>query len=211
MALQSTTLGVAITAAQTKFQLSSGSNTQLPSVGAPRLPVGVPMQIDAEYMYCVEQPVLNTIVVRGRGSDGTNAVAHDILSNVYFSNQPGDFPNPQAGTLITTDFAEDVPISIGQDSTIVPAGANAVYNINKASACAITLSAPSLADNGVSLVFTSNTAFAHTITATGLIQDGSGNTRNTATFAANRGNTVVLVVENGSYNIEGAPQNVTFS
>jgi len=210
MALQGTTLGVAITASQTTFSVSNGTLSAFPAVGAQRLSVGVPMLIDSEFMYCVEQPVLNTIVVRGRGTESA-ATPHDILANVYISNLPGDFQPPQPGTMTTLDPAEDAPISIGQDSTITLAGATSVYNINKATACAITLLAPNLGDNGVTYSFTSNTNAAHTITATSLIQDASGVLHSTATFTANKGASVTFVAENGFLNVLGSPLSVTFS
>ncbi len=211
MALQSTQLASAITANQTQFSVASAPSS-MPAVGAPPLPVGVPTQIDSEFMYTVQQPAANLLVVRGRGSDGTAASAHDILSNVYCSNQPGDFPAPQPGTFITTDPAEDAPVSLGQDQTVPLLGSNTVYNINKATAAALVLLAPSLADNGVSLVFTSNTAAAHVITATSLINDGSGATpKTTATFTATKGASVTFVIENGFYNVLGTALGVTFA
>lgn len=212
MALTSAQLAAAITASQLQFNLTNIVGSGLPTAGAPPLSVGVPMLIDSEVMFCYQQPIAGTFTVRMRGSDGSAAAAHDILANVYASLSPSDFGNPQAGTETTIDPAEDAPVSIGQDQTIVLMGANTVYNINKATAAALTLPAPSLADNGVSLVFTSNTAAAHVITATSLLQDGtSGSPKTTATFAAFKGASAVFVAENGFWNVSAAPQNVTLT
>lgn len=211
MALQATNLSASITASQLTISVGNGTLTSLPAVGAVAMSYGVPMQIGSEITYVVSQPVLNTLVLRMRGADGTSPMAHDVNSNVYVSNQPGDFPLPSAGTLISVDAAQDTAIDIGQDSTITPQNSNVVYNINKPTACAIVLAAPSLAGNGTTLTFTSNTAAAHTITATSLIHDASGVLHSTATCTANLGCSVVFAIENGFYNVIGTALGVTFS
>ncbi len=205
MALASAQLTSAITATQLQFALSNiSSSTMLPTVGAQPLSVGVPMQLDGEITFIVSQPVAGTVVVRGRGSDGTAAAAHDTLCNVFFSSSPADFPAPAAGTMITLDLSQDTPVSIGQDATITaPGNSNTVYNINKATAAAITLVAPSLSAQGTEMVFTSQTAAAHVITATSLLADGvAGSPHTTATFAALKGASMTLVAENGLWNVK---------
>jgi hypothetical protein len=65
------------------------------------------------------------------------------------------------------------------------------------SLAAMTLAAPTAAQDGLLLTVTSATAFAHTITATSLIEDGvTGGAKTTATFAAFAGATIVLVAYN---------------
>ena len=209
MALQSAQLLNAITANQITFSLVTVPSN-VPAVGATPMSVGLPTLIDAEFMAIIAQPATGIVSVR-RGVDGTAAVAHDILSNVYVGFTGADLPTPQAGTTTTTDFAEDTAISLGQDQTIALLGSNAIYNINKATAAAIVLPAPSLVDNAVVYTFTSNTAAAHVITATGLIQDGTTTVKSTMTFAAAKGASIMLAVENGFYNVVGSPQNVTLS
>lgn len=212
MAITSAQLSSAITANQLTFGLTNVVGTGLPIAGAQPLAMGVPMLIDSEFMFCFQQPVAGTYTVRGRGSDGTAAAAHDILANVYASATPNDFGNPQAGTETTLDPAEDGPVSIGQDQTLVLNGANTVYNINKATAAAIVLPTPALSDNGVTLTFTNNTAAAHVLSAPALIQDGSASVpKSTLTMTAAKGATVMLIIENGFYNVGASPQNVTAS
>lgn len=61
------------------------------------------------------------------------------------------------------------------------------------SLAAMTLAAPTTAQNGTKLRITSTTAFAHTITATSLINDGvTGVPHTTATFAAFAGASIEL-------------------
>ena len=214
MALQSGQLSAAITAGQLTFtltNLSANAQSALPSVGGTPQSIGTPMLIDGEFMYVVSQPVLGTVTVRCRGTESA-AVAHDTLANVYFSASSGDFQIPQPGTMTTIDPAEDGAISLGQDQTIAQPGTTSVFNINKATAAALVLTAPSLADNGVMYTFTSNTAAAHTITATSLINDGTASTpKSLATFTAAKGANVTFIVENGLFNVLGTALGVTFS
>lgn len=77
----------------------------------------------------------------------------------------------------------------------------AKYAITKAGVAALTLAAPtSGADDGVRIEIFSTTAFAHTVTATGLLQDGSGNV-NLATFAAHAGAVLILEAYLGKWQI----------
>lgn len=212
MAITTATLTAAITSTQVQFNLSNISGSGLPAAGSGPLSIGIPMQIDSEFMFVVNQPVAGTVVVRGRGSDGTAAAAHDILTPVYLSPTPSDFGAYQAGTLTTLDPSDDIATSLGQDQTIVVPGSNSAFLITKATAAALTLPAPLLVDNAVTLVFTSATAAAHVITATSLIQDGtSGSPKTTLTFAAQKGASITLIAENGFWNVANAPQNVTVS
>jgi hypothetical protein len=211
MALTSAQLTSAITANQLLFNVSNVVGSGLPAVGAMPMSVGVQVQIDSETMFCYNQPVLGQLQVRGRGSDGTSAAPHDVLANVYASAVATDFPFPQSGTATTIDPTADTIISVGQDGAIpVPTG-TAVININKGSAAALTLGAPSLASNGVTATVTAQTAFAHVVVATALYADGSGTSpKTTATFSGTKGATMLLVAENGLWNVMSL-QNVTLS
>lgn len=199
MAFEVLSLGAAITANQiTNVPLTHVSGpVLLPALSAVPPSVGVPILLDGEFTFVVSQTAAGVFTLRGRGSEGTAAVAHDVLTNVYAS-LTNDFGNPQPGTVVTIDPAEDLPIAIGQDGTIPQSGANSIYNINKASALAGVLAAPLVSDNGVALVFVSLTAFAHVIASSALFLDGTAGTpKSTITLAANRGATITLVAENG--------------
>lgn len=211
MAITTATLTAAITSTQVQFNLSNISGSGLPAAGSGPLSIGIPMQIDSEFMFVVNQPVAGTVVVRGRGSDGTAAAAHDILAPVYLSPTPSDFGAYQPGTATTLDPSDDIATSLGQDQTITVPGSNSAFLITKATAAALILPAPLLVDNAVTLVFTSATAVAHVITATSLLRDGtSGSPKTTATFAAQTGASMLLMAENGFWNVVSL-QNVTLS
>jgi hypothetical protein len=84
------------------------------------------------------------------------------------------------------------------------------YFINKAGVAALTLAAPTAgADDGLTLLFNSTTANAHTITATGLLKTGSANV-NVATFAAQAGAGLTLIAFNGLWYVDSANA-ITFS
>lgn len=70
------------------------------------------------------------------------------------------------------------------------------------SLAAMTLAAPTTAQNGTKLRITTTTAFAHTITATSLINDGlTGVPHTTATFAAFAGASIELEAYAGLWNV----------
>lgn len=218
MALTSAQLSAAITASQTQNIgltniIAPAGGSALPALGATPTGMGVPMLIDTEFVFVTAQTAAGVFSIRSRGSEGTAASAHDVLANCYVSAQSSDFGNPQPGTVVTIDPAEDMAVSIGQDGTIPLSGANTIFNINKATAAALVLPAASQADNGVSIVLTSNTAAAHVVTTAvpGNVQDGTLTAKNTLTFAAAKGATIVLVGENGFWNVQGTPINVTLS
>lgn len=84
------------------------------------------------------------------------------------------------------------------------------YVITKAGVAALTLAAPTAgADDGLYLMFISSTANQHTITATGLYEDGAGHV-NLATFPANIGGCLELMAYNGKWYVLAA-LNVTMS
>lgn len=102
--------------------------------------------------------------------------------------------------------------SVGGGPVVLPTGTPTQYLVDgaiahpgtavltKGSAGAYTLSAP-LSDNET-LIATNATAFAHVITATGLIQDGvTGGAKNTATFGAFVGSSLELKSFAGKWNV----------
>ncbi len=204
MALQKLQLSAAITSSQLTWPVTS--TAAFPPVGTPF--VNQTVLIDSEFAVCVGVPATGFILVRSRGSEGTAAVPHDTLANVYTTAANADWGSIPVGISVTIDPTDDLVASIGQDGAIPLPTSNTVVNINKASAAALTLAAPLLVDNGLALIITSQTAFAHTVTATGLLRDGVTATGTTITFTAVAGATVTLIAEDGFWNVS-AKQNVT--
>ena len=77
---------------------------------------------------------------------------------------------------------------------------NGVHVITGTAATAMTLAAPSTAQNGTILTIMSSTAFAHTITFTGgTLVDGTSSAHTTATCAAYAGATISVVAYGGKW------------
>jgi len=91
----------------------------------------------------------------------------------------------------------------------IPVNQPGRYQITKAGVCALTLAAPSLADEGETYQIISTTANAHTITATGLFADGAGHV-NLATFAAQIGASIQFQAIGGKWYVTDL-QGVTMS
>ena len=128
-----------------------------------------------------------------RGLEGTAQVAHGILADVV-TGLPGDFPAPPAGHPVQVPPTITGRNSLGADVTIdtadLPKG-DLTYVITKATAAAITLSAPSKAQNGLRVTFRSATAAAHTVTlAAGFYGDAGSS--DIATFAAKIGASMTI-------------------
>jgi hypothetical protein len=78
----------------------------------------------------------------------------------------------------------------GDGAITVSDGAGRTVVLTKGSAAAITLAAPNRNGQVIRVVSASN--FAHVVTATGLIHDGTTGAHNTATFAAFAGASITL-------------------
>lgn len=214
MALVRTTLTAPITASQLTFSVASTANQAFPSVG------GAPVQyqpfvVDDEVMFLTGCPAVNVVTVRMRGSDGTDAVAHDTGSSCVTSATPADFPPLQAGMMTLRPISGPDIVTYGQQSEAisVPIEPNTYAFLAPTSAGAYTLGAPSLALNGTELTLTSQTAFAHVVVATGLFFTGAtSGPFSTMTFPAQVGASVQLVAQNGFWNVINASITpVTFS
>lgn len=208
MALTRTTLTAAITSSQLTFGVGN-TTSGFPPVGT--IAASQPCIIDNEAMYIVAVPVAGTITVRSRGADGTAAVAHDILAPVVTSANPQDFPPYQPGAVVQRPTTEPAVITLGQDGTIVSPAEDTIAYIAKASAAAVTLQAPSTALNGLTLLITSQTAFAHVVTATSLFNTGAGALLSTATFPVQPGASLTLVSQNGLWNVTATTGTMTFA
>jgi hypothetical protein len=203
MALTTTSLATACSASETMLAITSTS-TGFPAVGT--VAENQLMTIDGEAMFVTGVPSAGYVTVRGRGSDGTAAVAHDILAPVNTSSNVADFPAVAVGATTLRPVATDDIVTVGQNGAIAVPLKNTTVLLTKGSALATTtLGAPSKAQNGLKLTITSQTAYAHVITATTLLADAvSGSPHTTATYAAYIGASITLVADNGLWNIVAA-------
>ncbi len=205
MALVSTTLAADLGESDLTMYVTSGASG-FPAVGV--VGVSYPVRIDGEYMVATGQPIAGVITLRSRGDQGTRAVSHDILANVLVSAQPSDFPPIPSGNVNEIPPSEPLQQTLGEDYTFTAAEIAQwsqrarTYVITKGSACLFTLVAPTKAQDGLILRFTSQTAYAHVLTATTLLGDGaSGSPHTTGTFAAYVGAGLTLQANNGIWNV----------
>lgn len=107
-------------------------------------------------------------------------------------------------------YAGFMKLSLIPANAAIPPRAGKAGVITKGTAAALTLAAPTAgADDGIRIMLTSDTAAAHTLTATGLLQTGSASV-NVATFAAFAGAGLTLVAYKGKWNVL-AQIGITFS
>lgn len=120
-----------------------------------------------------------------------------------FGTQSGGafLPNQPASV---TGWAVTQPVTTLSASGAIPV-LSGVYRITTAGAAALTLRAPTVAEEGTTLFITAGTAVAHVITATGLLQNGiTGGAKNTATTAAFLGSGITLVAINGQWFVQSS-------
>ena len=106
------------------------------------------------------------------------------------------------------------PAAIAASGAVSPSVAQ-TYVVTKAGVAALTLAAPVAGkisaggNDGVYITIVSTTAYAHTVTATGILNNGSASV-NVATFAAYPGASIDLMAYNGQWYVTGSTA-ITFS
>jgi len=90
------------------------------------------------------------------------------------------------------------PTLIAVDGAVAPRTPG-YFVITKGSAAALTLAAPTAGtDDGLEIEISSRTAFAHVITATGLLLTGTASV-NSVTYPTNAGGTAWFTADNGKW------------
>jgi hypothetical protein len=145
-------------------------------------------------------PVTPTLFQEGAlSSDVRNTI------NTFFTNLTGGLL--QVNALVGLNPSNFTVLPTPASATVIPVGpplVPTVYQITKGSAFLGTLAAPVAGaqsaggDDGKILYIFSTTAFAHTITATGLFQTGSASV-NLATYAAFAGAAITIMALNAKW------------
>ena len=198
MALTQTSLAGAVT----------GTDLILPVTSATGFAVGNWVRIDTEWIGAVLAVNGTQVSVRGRGDQGTAGVAHQALAPVT-TGLGSDYPGIPPGATVPEPPDEEQIAEYSVNGAIAVPVNNTVILLSKAGVAAMTLAAPSKAQDGLRITITSTTANAHTVTATGLYKTGAA-TVNLATFAAFAGAGFSAVALNGLWNIT-ANNVVTFT
>jgi hypothetical protein len=126
------------------------------------------------------------------------------MARGLFSHSGGTFDRSEMQDIIDTDpFQGPITVLSGTADVIQP-HISGNYVVNTGSADGITLTAPtSGVDDGVGINIVSNTAYAHTLTATGLLQTGASGT-GVLTMAADAGCTICLRAYQGKWQLVGS-------
>lgn len=94
-------------------------------------------------------------------------------------------------TLTNKNFIEPLQTITGDGAVTISSGS---VLLTKGSAAAITLAAPTAAQVGTAITIFAGSAFAHVLTATGLLNNGTtGGPHNTWTSAAFKGSSITLI------------------
>jgi len=144
-----------------------------------------------------------TVTAYAVGTDIANLEAN-IAVKIAAGYQPvGEMSRVDNLLVQRCDKTDGAQVEYLTDGAIAIRNGTAV--LTKGSAGAYTLAAPTAAQAGTRLRITSQTAFAHVVTATGLLFDGAEATGDdTATFAAFPGATVELEATNLKWNVVNA-------
>lgn len=161
------------------------------------------LKVDQEYMLVLA--VNSTTIQVLRGQSGSGQAAH-LVNTVVFIGLPTDFPSQQSkvNTLEAVGASINAlslpPIKLGGSADAIPAGVAGNYIVTTAGVNAMTLAAPTLAQEGNVITVFSDTTNAHTLTATSLLANGTA-LKTTATFPAFRGAGLILKVSNLVYHV----------
>jgi hypothetical protein len=188
MALTRTTISAAV----------SADALIIPVTSATGFAAGNFLRVDNEFMQVVSVSGTN-ISVRSRGDFGSAAVAHNILApaTTGLTSDLPDFPvgqmaqvQPEGQTIVTASV--DGALSIPNQNTLVL--------VQKAGVCAMTLAAPTTAQDGLVLTILSATANAHTVTYTAGFY-GDTTSSDVATFAAKVGASMTIQAQGGKWGV----------
>jgi hypothetical protein len=203
MAITATTLSGAITSSQTSFGVASATG-----ITAPNNQTGsgiIFLYVDQEQMLVTG--VAGTVVSVVRGYNGTPSQAHVSGAQVQIG-LPADFSTPQevygsplVSTLSILPAQNQPAIFLAGTADAIPAGVAGTYVVKSGSANAMTLAAPTAAQEGNVIEIWSDTLFAHTLTATSLLANGTA-LKTTATWPAFRGAGLRLCARNLVYHVQ---------
>jgi hypothetical protein len=206
MAIVITTLSGAITSSQTSFGVASATGITAPNY---QTMTGITwLLIDQEFMSV--ETLAGTVVGVVRGKNGSVAQAHTSGSTVQ-AGAPGDFLDAQANySGGTTAIGKDYSIAIGAlnypainltgSADAINPNIPGIYEVKTAGVDAMTLAAPPAAAEGNIIIIVSDTANAHTLTATSLLAGGTA-LKSLATFPAFRGASLTLRASNGVWQV----------
>ena len=188
MALTRTTIAAAI----------SADADIIPVTSATGFAAGNVLRVDNEYMMVVAVNGTN-IQVRSRGDLGSAAAAHNILAPAT-TGLLSDLPSYPVGQAAQTDPNGQTIVTASVDGALAIPTQNTLVLVQKAGVCAMTLAAPTTAQDGLEMTILSATANAHTVTYTAGFY-GDTTSSDVATFAAKVGASMTIKAQGGKWGI----------
>jgi hypothetical protein len=198
MALAATTLSAAVGLNDTTILVASLTS----------FAVGGLVKIEGEFMKVLEVPAAATTPVRVlRGQEGTAQAAHASGIRAVFGLGPStagsDWPQPIPGELVTNLVKKATQVkeyNAAGAITLPTPGSNMLAIINGTAALAMTVAAPSTAQDGDVLEIVGNGKAAHTVTFTGGL-GLVGATADVATFKADQTMSLRAVAGGGAWTV----------
>jgi len=179
----------------------------IPVTSATGFAAGNFLRIDNEYMMVVSFTG-TTINVRSRGDLGSAAVAHKILAPAT-TGLLSDLPNYAVGQSAQVDASGQTIVTASVDGALDIPVQDTLILVQKAGVCAMTITNPTTAQDGVQVTILSATAHAHTVTYTpGFFGDTT--LSDVATFAAKVGASMTIKAQAGKWGVV-ALANVTLA
>lgn len=188
MALTRTTISAAIAA----------DADIIPVTSATGFAAGNFLRVDNEYMMVVAVNGTN-IQVRSRGDLGSAAVAHNSLAPAT-TGLLSDLPNYPLGQAAQVDAQGQTIVTASVDGALAIPTQDTLVLVQKAGVCAMTLAAPTTAQDGLEVTILSATANAHTVTYTAGFY-GDTTSSDVATFAAKVGASMTIQAQGGKWGV----------
>jgi len=198
MALANTTLAAAC----------SATDKQITVAAATSLVAGLNLLIDGEFMQITKGYVVGSVTVPVlRAQEGTAQLAHVTSAKVSAFLLGTDLatPDPQLDTTSPLAGRGRVPSSMTTSGAWVPRPGNQdeIVYLNGTSVIAITLTNPTMDQNGKIVTFAGNGIAAHTITYTTTGFGNVGGTADLVTFGSTQMNTFQMIAVGGFWLILG--------
>lgn len=197
MSITNTTLAAAVGLNDQAINVASATGITAPNF---QTAAGITwLRIDQELMLVIGAPV-GTFVPVLRAQGGTPQQAH-LINTAVAIGLPTDFPSPNEilNSAVVPSLVVGAlslpPVFLAGTTDAIPATVPGNYIVKTAGVNAMTLAAPTLAQDGIVISVFSDTTNAHTITATTLFANGTA-LKTTATFPAFRGAGVILKASN---------------
>jgi hypothetical protein len=121
-----------------------------------------------------------------------------------------DLYNLKSGVADTGDIVRLTEVASADGAIAIPTRGSKTVFVTKGSAAALTLGAPSAAQNGVEITFVGTTAHAHTVTAATIGFNDLAGSGDVGTFGAAKGNGFTCVAYAGDWFVT-SNINVTFA